>query len=76
MTCYAIIHQTSESSCHSNLLCHGNKSDTGHTPLRATIEEKYRENFCQSIQICYREKEKLENNDNCKAFCVTRKRSK
>ena len=30
--------------------------------------------FGQSLQICCREKEKEENNGNCKAFCVTHKR--
>ena len=33
-------------------------------------------NFRQFVQICCREKEREENNGNCKAFCFTRKRSK
>ena len=32
--------------------------------------------FCQSVHICCGEKEREENNGNCKAFCVRRKRSK
>ena len=32
-------------------------------------------NFCQSVQICFREEQREENNGNCKAFCVTRKRN-
>ena len=35
--------------------------------------ENSRNNFRQSVQICCREKEKEENDGNCKAFCVTRK---
>ena len=31
--------------------------------------------FCQSVQIFCREEQKEENNGNCKAFCITRKRS-
>ena len=41
-----------------------------------TNVENLTSNFGQSVQICCREKEKEENNDNCKAFCVTRKRKK
>ena len=32
--------------------------------------------FCQSVQIFCREKEKEQNNGNCKAFCVKHKRKK
>ena len=39
-----------------------------------TNVESLTSNFGQSVQICCREKE--ENNSNCKAFCVTRKRKK
>ena len=41
-----------------------------------TNVESLTSNFGQSVQICCREKEKEENNSNCKAFCVTRKRKK
>ena len=36
--------------------------------------ENLTSNFCQSIQICCREKEKDEINVNCRAFCVILKR--
>ena len=39
-----------------------------------TNVENSTSNFRQSVKICCREKEKEENNGNCKAFCVTRKR--
>ena len=41
-----------------------------------TNVESLTSNFGQSVQMCCREKEKEENNGNCKAFCVTRKRKK
>ena len=41
-----------------------------------TNVENQTSNFCQSVQICRGEKEREENNGNCKAFCVIRKRNK
>ena len=45
------------------------------TSGQSNNRKKNRNKFCQSVQICRREKEKVENNDNCKTFCVTRKRN-
>ena len=36
----------------------------------------HRKNFCHSVQICCREKEKVEYNGNCKVFPVTCKGNK
>ena len=41
-----------------------------------TNVEKSTSNFRQSVQICCREEQREENNGNCKAFCVIRKRKK
>ena len=41
-----------------------------------TNEEDLANIFGQSVQICCGEKEKEENNGNCKVFCVTRKLNK
>ena len=40
-----------------------------------TNEENLTSNF-QTVQICCGENEREKNDDNCKAFCVTRKRKK
>ena len=45
-------------------------------PSSLTNIENSTSNFCQSVQICCREKGKEENNGNCKAFCVTHKCNK
>ena len=42
----------------------------------STNVENSTSNFRQSVQICCREAQKEENNGNCQAFCVTRKRNK
>ena len=50
---------------------HVNKSDIGHTRLLATLEEKYMNNYCQSVQKRCRNKEREEKNKaRCKALCV------
>ena len=41
-----------------------------------TDVKNYTSNFDQSIQVWCREKEKEENNENCQAFCVIRKRNR
>ena len=42
----------------------------------STNVENFTSNFGQSVQICCREKEKEENNGNCKAFSVIHKHKK
>ena len=74
MTCHSLTDEISERR-HYFLPCHVNKSDTGHTHLELQWRKENRNNFCQSTQICCREKEKVENNGSCKALCATRKRS-
>ena len=46
-----------------------------HSSTLTNLEHSTR-NFRQSLQICCGEKVIEENNDNCKAFCVTYKRNK
>ena len=42
-------------------------------PSSLTNMKKLTNNFCKSVQICWREKENVEKNVNCKAFCIIRK---
>ena len=48
----------------------------GNTLLNQQLEKNFKNKFCQSVQKRCREKKREENNDGCKAFCLTRKRSK
>ena len=46
------------------------------TLAQSNSRKKIQKQFCQSVQICCREKEKVKNNGHCKAFCVIRKYKK
>ena len=70
---------TEISECkHGYLSCHVNKSDLVAPPGATTGKksEKNPKKSSQSVQICCREKEKVENNGKCKVFCSTRKHKK
>ena len=71
MTCEAVTHKISERR-YAYFPCHVNKSNIRNTPLEQQLKKKNSETYFSFVS---RENEKVENNGNCKAVCVTRKRN-
>ena len=60
------------------IVYHINNPDNGHTRLKHTVEEKYKNNFDQSVQKQWRggKREEKLTTDNFDPFCITHKLKK